>query len=273
MDISTFIARHGTFITDRVLVESILSSDSTQDKLTLATYTDGLEPRDLVTLAKDSDDGIRFFIAQRSDTPAEALEKLTKDPVDTVRAKALANENTDASLFVDAVLTQQFSSAAYDVLCYSVHAGADLDAFKILWEKKPKKRFYLLSNLCRTVTVAGMDDDQPVFTFVDEQIMSQNHRVREIYALYRDISNPEIMDAMKNDESRAVVNAIAGNPNAWASTHEYLVTKHKSPGVRMSVARVTTNNDLLNLIYNSTKSEQIRKTVESNDHFINLATK
>lgn len=82
------------------------------------------------------------------------------------------------------------------------------------------------------------------------------------------IALPEILDDLRDDPYRPVINAIARNSSAWSSTHEYLATKHKSSEIRTSIAMVTRDNVLLNKIYHGTKSKEIRYWVEANPVFI-----
>ena len=80
--------------------------------------------------------------------------------------------------------------------------------------------------------------------------------------------SPEILDSLKDDPHRPVINAIARNSSALVSTHEYLIDNHKSSGIRTSIAMVTENSYLLNKIYFGTKSKEIRYWVECNPRFL-----
>jgi 23S rRNA U2552 (ribose-2'-O)-methylase RlmE/FtsJ len=112
--------------------------------------------------------------------------------------------------------------------------------------------------------------DSRIFAIINDEILSGNasNAVREVYAGSYAVVSPEILDGLKDDPYRPVINAIARNSSALASTHEYLINKHKSSGIRISIAMVTENNDLLNKIYHGTKSAEIRCSVECNPAFV-----
>jgi hypothetical protein len=74
-------------------------------------------------------------------------------------------------------------------------------------------------------------------------------------------------EKLAQDPKRSILNALV--ENALLPTHvaEEIVTSHKTPYLRESIAKRSVDRDLLEAIWRGTKSESIRATVESNTLF------
>lgn len=254
---------------DPARIAAAMASDNyTRSRL---RSNDNLTEADIRSLAQDDNESTRGSIAKRSDVPDDLLAQLAKDPSVDVKARALANPKMDAGIFAAAVLGQKFHGTALLHLTGSIHVATKLELFEALWAKSKQTHWWLVRRFDDAVEYRRPSTDMRISALIDREIMGQTNDTREVYARSQSISSPSILDQMKDDRHRPVVNAVAGNPRAWVSTHEHLVTSHKSPSIRISVAGATTDNDLLNSIYRSTKSEQIRKAVEKNPAFVPTA--
>lgn len=239
---------------------------SKEDLKHLLAMYEYISPADLRALSSDPDEQTRMLVAERGGLPGDVLHKLAVDVSDVVRAQALRNPDSGATAFRAALLGQTFSARAFDVLCSSTFAVADLNVFELLWARK-SKRGTLLSRFSEAVR-KNRAFDPLIISFIDDEIMDQSSAVRLVYAWRDGIGNPEILDRMKNDPHRPVIVALAFNPKAWVSTHEYLASTHKSPAVLEGIAMATTDSDLLNSIYCGTKSAQVRRAAEENPVFV-----
>lgn len=70
-------------------------------------------------------------------------------------------------------------------------------------------------------------------------------------------------DALRADK-REVLNSIAANPFLPEHIAADIVNSHKTPGLRKDIARYSTSKAVLDLIWNSTKSKDIRLAVAQN---------
>ncbi|MCC3292896.1 hypothetical protein [Arthrobacter sp. zg-Y1110] len=249
----------------RIAAAMTAGDDHTKQRLASnANLTAG----DIAALARENDESTRGLIAERDDVPDDLLARLAQDSSGIVRAKALANAKTDAETFAAAVHGQQLPANAVWYLARSVHAVAERKLFEAIWRMSKPSRYWLLTNFNDSLRDGRPDTDPGIAAFIDQEILGENNDLRRAYAMSESSSNPAVLDKMKDDRHRPVINAVAGNPRAWLSTHEHLAASHKTPAIRIAVAGATTSNDLLNSIYAGTKSEQIRKAVEANPAFV-----
>jgi hypothetical protein len=253
---------------DRALISAVVASD---DEVAKAYVVDNprLTDAEMMILANDSDLIVRQELAKVKVSP-DALHRLRTDRAESVRVLALCNPLTDYADFVSSVINDKFSVASKRAFCSDIRAVGNLDVFEFLWGTFKGSAPALIDLLNHAVRIASPVIDSRIFGFVNAEIVGGNvsNTVRESYAGSNGVALPEILDEWKDDPCRPVINAIARNASAWPSTHEYLVDKHKSSGIRISIAMVTEDSGLLNKIYHGTKSEEIRYWVRANPKFI-----
>lgn len=259
------------FTHDLGLIMSVVSGD---DEVAKAYVVDNASLTDaqMLSLAVDEDIVVRRELAKSKHLSAEVIALLCLDKVDIVRAYVLCNPLTDFSVFKAAVLAGKFSVATKKMLCSDLRAVSDIEVFKFLWETVRGAQQILMNTLHVAATYHVLPViDSKVIAFAHEEILSgeASNAVREVYAGSAGLARPEILDGLKDDSCRPVINAIARNSASWVSTHEYLATKHRSSDIRTSIAMVTEDNDLLNKMYHGTKSKDIRFWVEANPAFVN----
>lgn len=254
---------------DRVLISSVVTGD---DEIAKAYVVDNpnLTDAQMLTLANDEDIVVRRELAKVNHLSPDALYRLRTDTAETVRVHALLNPLTDYTVYATSVLTNHFSVASKKLFCSNFRTVGHLEVFESLWNTVKGAPPILINTLNFAVRDAPDMVDSRVFTVINDEILSgvASNAVREVYAGSYLVVSPDILDGLKDDPCRPVINAIARNSSALASTHEYLINKHKSSGIRVSIAMVTDNNDLLNKIYRGTKSAEIRYWVECNPVFI-----
>lgn len=102
-----------------------------------------------------------------------------------------------------------------------------------------------------------------IIAFINNNILNESTRDRESYA--REVwADPAVLDVLKTDKSRSVINNVILNPFIWDSTAEYLIDNHKTPKIRYELARSTRSLHVLEKIYNSTKNPEIHKAILDN---------
>lgn len=222
-------------------------------------------------LVTDDSIDVRKEAAKHPKIPEEFLDKLRNDKDSEIQVEALCNPLTDYSVYKDAVLNRKFSAWAKKNLCWNKRVVEDVEVFGFLWTTIRNEQTNLISTLSSAHFYDYPNIDPECVHIIHDEIRSGNTSasLREEYARHDTIALPEILDTLKTDSSRPVINAVARNSAAWVSTHEYLVTNHKTPAIRISVASATKDNDLLNRIYHGTKSKDIREAVEKNPVFVN----
>lgn len=223
-------------------------------------------------LSQDEWNSVRSEVVKHPNTPTDIFEKLRdEDEDDSVQVEALGNPRTEFSVYKDAVMNRKFSAWGKRCLSWDHRIVEDAEVFGFMWTKAKNSQ----TGLIQTLNYAHLNNrpniDPECAHVVHDEIRNGNPSasLREAYASASFIALPEILDTFKSDSSRPVINALAGNNAAWVSTHEHLVASHKTPAIRISVAQVTKDNDLLNKIYHGTKSKDIREAVEKNPVFIN----
>lgn len=255
---------------DHGLIARVIASDDGNAQGYIA-QNPHLSDSEKLELAKVGGVEAQGSLALRSDVSVEVLAVLAAADSVRVRTLALKNPLSPFADFRDAVLNGRLSSTSKSLLCWSSHAVESYEVFERLWVSVKGAQAPLIHTLDMAVWAKGLIDED-VFALVHDTIW-QGDAPKDVRAEYADssyIALPKVLDTLKDDPYRPVINHLAGNRAAWSSTHEYLIGKHKSPGIRTSVAMVTGDNALLNKIYNSTKSEGIRKAVEDNPVFVLL---
>lgn len=253
---------------DHTLIGHFISGDYEDAKCYLVDNHHLTEPEQMA-LADDESVNVRIELAKSRRVTSNVLHLLRLDKSDIVRVHALCNPLTDSSHFVDAVLNDKFSVTAKRLFCENFAVLESFEVFEFLW-KTVKHAPPLLMSTLHGATYTMMVIDSKILSFVHSEILSGEapNAVRETYAGSAGIALPEILDGLRDDPCRPVINAISRNASAWVSTHEYLAFKHKSSEIRTSIAMVTKDNVLLNKIYHGTKSKEIRYWVEANPVFI-----
>lgn len=250
---------------DRSRIEAALVSSNKYGRMLLATNPN-LTSADIERLSHDDDETVRMSVAARKDTPINVLNKLATDRSDAVKAEAFSNPNWDFTDFKNIAMTQRFSNRAMMVFCNSKRVPTDLELFEYLWNATKSGRDSLIWATLRAIKDSTVDPK--IQSFLDSVILTQSNKIRERYATFPEISNAYILDQMKTDPYRPVISSIASNSKAWSSTHEFILLNHNSASTRSDIARTTNDNNILNMLYNSTKGKVIREAVENNPNFI-----
>lgn len=147
-----------------------------------------------------------------------------------------------------------------------VHAEAcDKDHY---WCEEPR-RFHPDKNLAWWTFIAGelfKVIDPKIINFIQESIFDQPVSLREYYAKSLIIKDDH-WEKLRNDPKRQVLNALAENVFLPTQIAKDIVLTHKTPALREAIAKNTIDKELLELIWNSTKSKSIRETVKNNSFF------
>lgn len=254
---------------DHTLISQLIAGDYEDAKCYLVDNPNLNEPEQMA-LADDESVSVRIELAKSRQVTSNVLHILRLDKSDIVRVHALCHPLTDYALFVDAVLNDKFSVTAKKLFCESFRVLGDIEVFESLWNTVKGGPAILMDTLVRETYQTVPVIDPKVRLFIHEEILSGNtsNAMRETYAGSAGIALPEILDRLRDDPYRPVINAIARNSAAWVSTHEYLAFKHKTSEIRTSIAMVTEDNALLNKIYHGTKSKDIRYWVDANPLFV-----
>lgn len=222
-------------------------------------------------LSKDPDPANRARIAERSDLTPEILETLYKDKNDGVRFDAITNPLTPYAAYKDFILNKRLAEIPAYRFVWDYRCVEDVEVFGFFWQNNKSNRDSLIRTLDRALHDNLTVDPECAYIAHDELRKGKpTISTREAYAEASNVALPDILDKLKEDPARPVINAVARNSSAWVSTHEHLVMSHKTPAIRIYIATVTKDNDLLNKIYHGTKSKEIREHVEMNENFVNL---
>ena len=126
------------------------------------------------------------------------------------------------------------------------------------------EKWFFWQDASRAFTLKTID--QKVFDVIEGTILDCSVEVRHYYAEAW-WANVELLDKLKDDKARPVVNSVAMNPFITEEIALYLATKHKTPGIRIDIAMRSRSLLVLNTIFNGTQSEDIRKAVLDNPLF------
>jgi len=110
--------------------------------------------------------------------------------------------------------------------------------------------------------------DPRVIDLVQEQALRLSARGRTLYAesLFVDEDHWRLLAA---DPVREVLNRLTANPLLPTEIAKQIIATHKTALLRENIARYTVDRDLLNEIWNSTKSESIHEAVSMNPFWSN----
>lgn len=256
-------------ITDLKLIDYIVNSD---DFVAKSYVVDNplLTDKQRKILSNDASVDVRRELAKSAGLSQELLKTLSKDKVEEVRLASLCNPLTTVEDLEEALLNTKISAEGKAQISRSDNAVRSFKIFSYLWDSSkqfPRLLIYSLNYaLWQNTTVV----DENIFPYVHGELQNDKYSnsIREAYAEAHMLALPEILDSMKDDPHRPIINAISRNGRAWPATHEYLAGKHKTSLIRTNIATVTQDNDLLNKIYHGTKSKDIRSYVEDNPIFV-----
>ena len=258
-------------VNDPALLEQALEKGNKSAKICLMDNPH-LSKEQWERLTKDTSFEVRREAARHENIPAEFLTDLYCDTEEEVRLEALVHPLTEFSVYKNAVMNEKFSAYSKMRISWKLYAVEEIELFEFLWTTTKSLQVNLVHTLGRAYYREYPNIDPECVRVINDEIRigKPSAALREAYASDPNIATPEMLDQLKTDPSRPVINAIAKNSSAWVSTHDYLAGHHKTPAIRISIARVTNNNELLNNIYHGTKSKDIREQVEKNPAFNDL---
>ena len=108
--------------------------------------------------------------------------------------------------------------------------------------------------------------DPKVIEFIQENVFDFTTEMRASYASSL-IVRDDHWEKLANDTKRDVLNKLVGNPLLPTALAKDIILQHKTGSLREDIAKNTVDVDLLEFIWNGTKSESIRKVVEENALF------
>lgn len=165
--------------------------------------------------------------------------------------------------FKEFFLNNDFYDSAMTVLVYNPFIIQDFESFKKIWMNKAVRdrvfaHFKKIDNLIHDENTNNIDSqvlimnpNNEISDFIHKEVRENkvSNQEKEIYASLKCIANPDVLDLLKNESYRPIINKIALNPKAYLKTHRYLIKKYNSPRIRESIASITTDSKLLKLIY------------------------
>lgn len=260
------------YLSERKTVAAILDGGDVHDQIDMIHRYDMTGP-EYERLADSKFAAARENLARYETTP-NVLLKLTADKNSKVKATALANESIDFSVLKKCVMRETFKPSYARIFASNALFGTDLDLFVHTWNTYPNSHFELLYALNRTALIDGDKSphmhDPRILAFIEPLIPHEDKKARAEYASSVAYANPAVLDQLKEDRFREVINNVACNGRAWPSTHEFLVDHHKTTWIRQWIATVSRDNNLLNKIHKGTTSVDIRGAVERNTYFFPL---
>lgn len=218
---------------------------------------------------------------------AHIFDYFIKNTTGALRLKALmGSDNYFSQEEFDSYLSLFNEDERIKILSSSKFISFYPEEFITIWKSKPTKRASILEDMPRSgskyrgfnsweekfedqehqrLYVKGLLDER-VFDVIDSTILDSAGTARALYAS-KAWANPDILDAMKSDKIRDVINSVAYNPFINFDTAVYLIENHKTPDIRISIACYTRDPDILRIIWDSTKSDKIRESVMGNPYF------
>jgi hypothetical protein len=269
---------HPRSITDRKAIEAAIQ-DGSPDKIYGLIDDAKLNSDDLLKISELSSelDNYDWWLAINPNCPTELLERFLTNPDERIVSIALQHSRTSFEKFRDAVMNGayspkgRFSVESLENFAYSEHAFKTLEVFEKLWEKQRLKKSLILSAASVEFRNNALVIDPAIINFLAKRIANENNALRVEYARSSIFGDPAMLDLMKTDSHRPVITALAWNRKASVSTHEYILDNHKSISIKDGIAWASSDNDLLNRVYRSTKSEQTLWAIRNNPDFTKLS--
>lgn len=239
---------------------------------------------ELEEIVLNGDVKMRLSLAQK-EVPQTLLDKLTKDESLLVRVAAIGNAYNSSGIFRTAVLKGNYSQRVKRSFAHSSHALEDVEVFEHLWYHTEKaseilvksieqalyakphlKDGSMIFSMSQEVWINPPVIDKRIYDFMKAEVLTAPDRTRVAYCNIM-AGDPHVLDMMKDDTNMEVIEAIAENPIASDSTHQYLVEKYPTRNVLRNICYSTNNSDLLAALYKGTKSEAVRFEVLGNHYY------
>lgn len=220
---------------------------------------------------------------------AHIFDYFIKNTTGVMRLKALmGSDNYFSKDEFDSYLSLLNEDERIKILGESKFISFFPEEFTFIWKTKPTKRARILEDMPYSGSkYKGFNSweekfkdqehqhlyikellDEQIFDVIDSTILDSSGTARAQYAS-KYWANPTILDVLKDDKIRDVINSVAYNPFISFDTAVYLIENHKTPDIRVSIARNTRDYDILRIIWDSTNSKQIREAVKENPFFKN----
>lgn len=200
---------------------------------------------------------------------AAAFDYIVKNTKGDLRVEAFfrARWYWNRKLFEDNLALVNSSSERLKIIVNSAYATSYPEVFIEAWETKSRLRFILINSIPDLRRKELLEKiDFRILDSIDLSILSESNEVRAAYAIMS-WADSEILHDMKEDKFRGVINSLSMNPYIKNETARFLVSNYKTPSIRVHVAYNTDDLELLKMIWESTKSEEIRKSVKNNPNF------
>lgn len=217
----------------------------------------------------------------------EAFDYIVKNTSGSLRIHAFAQGEyyLNRALFEENLALVDSSAERLRIIGASKYAYLYPEEFITVWETKPRQHWRLVNSIpvknisnyklgwegwfqwCEdSLNYALTVVDERIFNHINTNILNSNTDAREEYA-QSFWADSEVLEKLKHDKQRVVINSLASNPSINFETAKYLALNHKTPSIRISIASHARDRDLLQIIWDSTKSKQIRDAVSKNPHF------
>lgn len=217
----------------------------------------------------------------------ESFDYIIKNTSGSLRVKAFSKGEyyLNRQLFEENLSLVTSHSERLRIIGISKYAYLYPDEFIEIWKTKPRQHWHLINSIPSkniykykldykgrfqwqedSLNYAYSVVDERIFNIINSTILDSNSDARENYASAF-WADGETLDKLKHDKVRNVINSLARNPFINFDTAKYLVLNHKTPNIRIDIARNARDNDLLRIIWESTNSKQIREAVSNNPYF------
>lgn len=252
---------------DRKIIDEVIASGhwSTRDLLAKNPH---LTSEDIVKLSETLE--INYgTLFRHPNAPLDLLDIYLHHPNDKLKAVTLLHESVPFEIFYDAVMygsylsKKEFGKRDMDTLSSSEYVANSLELFQRFWEE-PDFRAYLVQRASNTRRVPI---DPHIKTFLASRILREVNSVRIAYCQSENLADPAVLDLLKDDKSRAIINAIAANPVALPMTHGYLLDHYPSSSIKISIAKASRDKGILDRIYNGSSGAATIKALKSNPSF------
>lgn len=268
---------HPRRITDRNIIDSYLNSGDPNKIYSLIDDAE-LTNEDLLKILElsNSSNNYNWWVAINPNCNSELLNEFLTSKDERLVSIALQHSNVPFEKFYNAVMkntyapNKKFSVASLENFAYSGHTFKSLEVFKKLWENQRIKKSLVLGAESAVFRNSALTIDRAIIDFLAKEIVNENNTLRAEYARSSILSDPVTLDLMKTDSHRPVITSLAWNKRACPATHKYILDNHKSASIKDGIAFSSSDNNLLNRIYKSTKSEQTKLVIENNSNFFKI---
>jgi ribosomal protein L18E len=210
-------------------IDALIASESANDRME-AAKSEILTIAQFESLAADSAESIRAYIAGREDLPPSVLERLSNDPARSVIEAVLTSTNFTLEIGLEMAASDNY----YGLMLLSVYRGVPVEILKVLaqnpnslarqflsWNSRMNSQILeILSSDSDKNIRANVAGSETVSDSTLERLATDESKEVRIAVASNLKASPKLLDKMSMDTEKSVLKAVAENLRTSSETRQ-----------------------------------------------------